>query len=243
MPLTARQYFTLRRLHSLTGVVPVGLFLIEHFFTNSFALQGAKSYNDKVLFLQSMPYLYLLEIFGIAVPLMFHAALGVWIWWQSKSNTTKLPYARNFMFFWQRVSGVFLIFYIGYHVATSRFGHYFGFETNDLFQLMHNHMQNPLIAIFYLLGVLAASFHFGNGLWGFAIHWGLLTGRKAQLMWTRAAVAVSLIFAIVGINSWLAFEPFGLKPVKVFNMPNHEATTVQGKVAPPAAGVMEGTVR
>ncbi len=220
MPLTARQYFTLRRLHSLTGVVPVGVFLMEHFFTNSFALQGAQAYNDKVAFLKSLPYLYLLELFGIALPIVFHAALGVWIWWQSRSNTTALPYKQNWMFTLQRISGVFLMFYISYHVAVTRFGTLFGYENTDLFGLMKHHMENPAIAVFYVLGILAASFHLGNGLWGFALHWGLITEHKSQKRWAWAALAVSLALALAGLNSLLAFQPFGLKPVTIFSEPH-----------------------
>ena len=33
--------FLLRRLHSLTGIVPIGAFLIEHFISNSEATKGA----------------------------------------------------------------------------------------------------------------------------------------------------------------------------------------------------------
>ena len=41
-PLRAGQgtSFWLRRLHSLSGIVPVGLFLIEHFVSNAFATRG-----------------------------------------------------------------------------------------------------------------------------------------------------------------------------------------------------------
>lgn len=218
MPLTARQYFTLRRLHSLTGVVPVGVFLLEHFFTNSKALQGPAAYNGAIAFLQSLPYLYLIEIMGIGVPIIFHATLGIWIAWQSKNNTRHYPYGRNFMFFWQRVTGVFLVVYIGYHVLTTRFAPWLGHPDAhaDFFQLMHDKLQNPLIFVFYVLGVVAASFHLGNGLWGFAIHWGLLTGRGAQRAWSWAGISVSVLLAVVGLNALLAFEPMGLRGMTVF---------------------------
>lgn len=224
MALTARQYFTLRRLHSLTGVVPVGVFLLEHFFTNSQALRGPRAYNDSIEFLQSLPYLYLIEIVGIALPILFHAGLGIWIAWQAKNNAVTYPYARNQMFFWQRVTGVFLVFYIAYHVATTRFAPYFGHPDAhaDFFQLMHDKLQNPLVFAFYVLGVLAAGFHFGNGLWGFAIHWGLLTGRGAQRRWSWVALAISLAISAVGINALLAFEPMGLKGVTIMQPQEEE---------------------
>ncbi len=231
MPLTARQYFTLRRLHSLTGVVPVGVFLLEHFFTNSKALQGAAAYNGAVAFLQGIPYLYLVEFFGIAVPILFHAALGVWIAWQAKNNALAYPYARNQFFFWQRVTGVFLVVYIAYHVATTRFAPYLGHPDAhaDFFKLMHDKLQNPLVLVFYALGVVSAAYHFGNGLWGFAIHWGLLTGRGSQRRWSWVAIAISVTIAVVGLNSLLAFEPLGLRAVTLFSKPAEAS-----HAAPPA---------
>jgi len=227
MALTDRQYFTLRRLQSLLGVVPVGLFLLEHWFTNAFALAGRGPYNDKVEFLRSLPYLYLLEIFGIALPILFHALIGIWIAWEAKFNNRSLPYRQNWMFLLQRVTGLVLLFYIPYHVITTRFsGH-----TTDLFALMHEKLQHPLVFLFYLFGVLAASFHFGNGLWGFAIHWGLLTSRRAQRTWSWAALGVALALAVTGVNSLLAFEPLGLRPVMF--QPGEPPST--RALAPPAS--------
>ena len=40
--------FLLRRLHSLTGIVPIGAFLIEHLISNSESMNGVAAYNDQV---------------------------------------------------------------------------------------------------------------------------------------------------------------------------------------------------
>lgn len=217
MPFNTRRYFMLRRLHSLTGVLPVGVFLAEHFFTNSFAVQGEQAFNEKVDFLRSIPYLYLVEIGGIFLPILFHALLGFLIYREAKLNPGRLKYKQNWLFTLQRLTGLFLIFFIGYHVLTTRFGSLFGSEQANLFKLMTEKLNNPWILAVYALGVIAASLHLGNGLWGFAIHWGLLTGRENQRRWSWAGLAVGLAFALAGLNSLLAFEPLGLKPVKIFN--------------------------
>jgi len=49
--------FILRKLHQLSGIVPLGLFLLEHFYTNSKALTGAGDFNKAVVDLQSIPYI------------------------------------------------------------------------------------------------------------------------------------------------------------------------------------------
>ena len=57
--------FLLRRLHSLSGIVPVGLFLIEHFISNAFATRGPGAYAKQVELLSGFPFVFYLELFGI----------------------------------------------------------------------------------------------------------------------------------------------------------------------------------
>ena len=49
-------------------------------------------------------------------------------------------------------------------------------------------------------------FHFGNGLFGFAIHWGLATGRDAQRAGRAARLAVALVLTLVGVNGLLGLR-------------------------------------
>ena len=76
-PLRAGQgySFVLRRLHSLSGIVPIGAFLIEHFISNSEATKGVQAYNDQVKFLTSLPFVHVLEWVFIFLPLLYHCLL------------------------------------------------------------------------------------------------------------------------------------------------------------------------
>src|SRR3954464_3856140 len=89
-PLRAGQgnSFLLRRLHSLSGIVPVGAFLVEHFVSNAFATNGPTAYALQVKFLSGLPFRLWLEVFGIFLPLAFHALYGIYIWWRGDSNLT-----------------------------------------------------------------------------------------------------------------------------------------------------------
>ena len=60
-------HFFLRRLHSLTGVFPIGGFLLEHMFSNSFIIRGPEAYNKQIEFLMSLPYVPFIEISFIYV--------------------------------------------------------------------------------------------------------------------------------------------------------------------------------
>jgi succinate dehydrogenase / fumarate reductase cytochrome b subunit len=198
--------FWARRLHSLSGVVPIGAFVIEHMFSNSFSTQGSAAYNEMVHTLTSIPYVLWLEIFVIYIPILFHAVYGTYIAIQARYNAVSYPYGRNWMFLLQRVSGIFLFVYIGLHVWETRAQVFFD-ESLKLrfFEHMQELLSNPLYFALYLAGVLAAAFHLANGLWTFGIVWGITAGRNAQRLSTYACAGIGVIVAGMGVNSLLGF--------------------------------------
>jgi succinate dehydrogenase / fumarate reductase cytochrome b subunit len=122
-----------------------------------------------------------------------------------QANLGRHGYPRNWSYVLQRVSGLFLVAYITYHVWSTRFSPEILSGDRDMFGLMHRHLQNPGILVFYILGVVSAAYHFGNGLFGFSIHWGIATGKQAQRHAARLAFAVFVVLSLVGVNSLLAF--------------------------------------
>ena len=81
-------HHSLKRLHSLTGVVPIGLFLLAHFFTNSKAVQGPEAFDHAAAELASVPYIVLVEALGIWLPILFHMVLGILIATSGQSTRT-----------------------------------------------------------------------------------------------------------------------------------------------------------
>ena len=57
-----REYFN-RRLHSLLGVIPVGLFLTQHLVVNHFATKGEEAFNNAAHFMESLPFQIFLRNF------------------------------------------------------------------------------------------------------------------------------------------------------------------------------------
>src|ERR1041384_1452634 len=157
-----RTYFTLRRLHSLTGVVPIGLFLLEHLYTNARSLQGPVAFDAAVADLARLPFVVVIEALGIWLPI---APTG-------QANVGKFAYPRNWQYALQRASGILLVFYLLYHTWALRFDKAY-LNSSSAYAYVNHHLPNPPALASYVLGTVAACYHFGNGLFGFAIHWGL----------------------------------------------------------------------
>lgn len=190
--------FYLRRLHSLTGVLPIGAFLLEHFFTNSFAMFGPEVYNSKVEFFMGLPYIILIEISLIWIPILFHGVYGLYIVFTGQANVFRYGYARNWMYLLQRITGVVAFCFIIYHVYATRIS---GLITGEhvSFELVQRSLENPLILIFYVLGIVSASYHLGNGLFGFMITWGIAIGEKSQRALSVGCCVLSLGMTVFGL--------------------------------------------
>ncbi|MEO0586432.1 MAG: hypothetical protein AAF078_02220 [Planctomycetota bacterium] len=119
--LLKQNHFLLRRLHSLTGVVPVGIFVIFHLFTNMQMLWPAK-FQHEVEFIHNMPALLWIEIFGLWLPIAFHAGLGIAYTFTGKGNVPRYSYLDNVRYMLQRVSGIIALVFIFFHIATLRWG-------------------------------------------------------------------------------------------------------------------------
>ncbi len=124
--------FVWRRLHSLFGLWIV-IFLIEHLLTNSQAAlllgENGAGFIRAVNFIKDLPYLPVVEVALIGVPILFHGVLGVRYALQGKMNSAlggkKSPrlagYPRNHAYSWQRWTSWILLIGMIAHVAFMRF--------------------------------------------------------------------------------------------------------------------------
>jgi succinate dehydrogenase / fumarate reductase cytochrome b subunit len=191
----SRQQFVLRRLHSATGIFPIGAYLLVHIFLeNTFVLAGGKSFEGLVRGIATIPGQVLLatEIVFIWAPLLFHSAYGFVRVGQSElENPLRNDYLGGHLYTLQRVSGVIAFLFIGWHVWSTRLQYYL-FHTEITYAYMHDIMTDPVRFAAYLVGVLACVFHFTNGIWTFAITWGITVGQRAQ----RRLRTVCLVFFV-----------------------------------------------
>ncbi|WP_347320093.1 succinate dehydrogenase cytochrome b558 subunit [Rossellomorea sp. RS05] len=201
--MAGNREFNFRRLHSLLGVIPVGLFLTQHLVVNHFATGGEESFNQAAHFMESLPFRYFLEIFIIFLPLYFHAIYGIYIAFTSKNNASRFGFFRNWMFLLQRVSGVITFIFVTWHIWQTRVAAFFGATVN--FQMMEGIFSNPFMVAFYVLGVLSTIFHFANGLWSFCVSWGITVTPRSQRIATYVTIGIFLALSIVGMRAIFAF--------------------------------------
>lgn len=142
-----KHHFLMRRLHSLTGIVPIGVFLVGHLTTNSSIIWGAinkraqdhmgeevvmqlgestarqiGTFQHEVTWInESLPFLILIEI-TLWVSIAFHSILGWFYATSGRGNTGAYKYQANWRYSLQRWSGYIGVFFIVYHVATLRWG-------------------------------------------------------------------------------------------------------------------------
>lgn len=197
-----REFFN-RRLHSLLGVIPVGLFLMQHLVVNQFATRGEEAFNKAAGFMDALPFKIFLEIFIIFLPLLFHAIYGIYIAFTAKNNATKYNFFRNWMFMLQRVTGIITLIFVTWHVWETRLAAAFGAEVN--FSMMESILSNPFMLWFYIIGVVSTIFHFANGLWSFAVSWGITVTPRSQLISTYVTIVIFIALSIVGIRTIFAF--------------------------------------
>ncbi|RBW71545.1 succinate dehydrogenase cytochrome b558 subunit [Bacillus taeanensis] len=201
--MAASRDYVNRKLHSLLGVIPLGVFLIQHLTVNHFATRGAEAFNAAAHFMETLPFRYVLETLVIFLPLLFHGIYGVYISFQAKNNVSRYGYFRNFMFLLQRITGIIALIFITWHVWQTRVQAQFGADVN--YDMMANILASPIAVVLYLIGVISVIFHFSNGLWSFFVSWGLTVTPRSQKLFSYVTMAIFVALSIVGIRAIFAF--------------------------------------
>ncbi len=234
-PLLTRYHFLLRRLHSLSGILPVGVFVIMHLFTNAQMVWGQKpgpeghsNFQHEVDFIHSMPALLFVEI-ALWGSIGFHAVLGFWYTFTGKSNVKHYKYNGNYRYLLQRITGIVALVFIFLHIATLRwrwdlFGWFTPFWAHggvvDGEMIGENvPMSIPytayalqfswLVVAFYLVGVMSVVYHWSNGLWTAAISWGITTSEAAIKRWGYACAGLFValtVFFLAAMGGALRYD-------------------------------------
>ena len=115
----------------------------------------------------------------IGLPFLFHGIYGVYISWQAKNNPRRCSTGKNWQFALQRWTAWLLVRFLFDHVPFFRFlMRLWDIPLN--YGFMQHSVQDPVYFTVYLLGMLAAIFHFCNGITTFSMSWGITVGPRSQ---------------------------------------------------------------
>jgi len=207
-PLQAGQghSFFWRRLHSLSGIVPIGAFLVEHIVSNFEAINGPLAYAQQVKFLNSLPLVRVLEWAFIFIPLAFHALYGLGIAFKGRVNVNVYPWAGNWGYVTQRITGIIAFVYIVQHVWRQRFsGVMLPEHPGAAFAKVQHELANPWMLIFYAIAMIATCWHFAYGVWLFAAKWGITPGDRARRRFGYVCAVVGIGLGVLGFAGMYAF--------------------------------------
>jgi succinate dehydrogenase / fumarate reductase cytochrome b subunit len=157
---------------------------------------------------------FFLELSGIWLPILFHGLYGFYIWYRGDSNSIQYPWAGNWMYTMQRWTGGVAFIYIVWHTWTMRFT---GVDLHEAaiqsFPKVHDEVMHPALLAFYVVGLIAASWHFSYGIWLFCAKWGITTGERAQRGLLRVCLAFFLLLSVVGLASLYTFRMRFQQPI------------------------------
>lgn len=194
-----------RRLHSVAGIVPVGVFLVFHLATNAAAMKGADAYNAVARTMQSLPLLVAVEVLLIAVPLFFHGIYGLFLVAAEEPGAGRPP-GRKALSVAQRATGIVLFAFLLFHLWTARLVQLRDHGELDLFRLMQASLASPWIRAAYVAGILSATFHLSAGVFTFVETWRLAVSPRARRLVAFASVFVFLGLSALALGSLWAFR-------------------------------------
>ncbi len=164
-----------KRLLTLTGVVPLALFLVEHIMFNASALGGAARFDAVVGSIARSPLTPVVEIALVLVPLAYHTLYGLHILVGRKPPVREYPLLADRMVFLQRLTSVVMLVFVAGHLWELRIHRWMtALPAAALHARLAEHLSStrwgiPWVAVAYLFGAAAATFHLANGLWAYAV--------------------------------------------------------------------------
>ncbi|MCS6955472.1 MAG: hypothetical protein NZM44_03880 [Candidatus Calescibacterium sp.] len=185
-------YIVYKRIHSITGILFIGGFVIAHFINNTLAY-NPKKLNKLSKSIHKNPLFPLVEIFGIYIPLVSHIVIGLILLRKGKIDM-RIKSETNYRYILQRISAYIILKTLLFHLITIRFNEYLPLSIRRMFNIPHERdltyqkvnvwFTPPLLPIGYItytFFITSIAYHLSNGFWTSAITWGLAKTYEKQV--------------------------------------------------------------
>jgi succinate dehydrogenase / fumarate reductase cytochrome b subunit len=194
-----------RRVHSLSGVFPVAVFMLVQVAAHAKALDGPAAHRAAMEGLDSLPGLWVWRLL-ILLPLAFHATYGCYLALQPSYNVGRYPLSGNWMYVLQRASGLVALLFILLHGVTFSLPAARGVLPADgAYDLLGARLSSTAAAVpwwglAYLLGLGCCSFHLACGIWTFCARWGVTVTRRSRTQLGAAMAVFGLAIFLASAN-------------------------------------------
>lgn len=200
----------LRRMHSVAGVVPLGVFLVVHVLVQATALSGPLRYGRVVSGLARLPGAGAVELVFVGLPLALHALYGLARSFRRPKDAEAWGYRRPGLDLLMRITSLVLFVFVIAHVWTLRLGRALhggavdALHTRLTMQLSSTWGGVPWIALAFVVALAAASFHLAYG--GYAV---LLASGRTTRRTAAAAIGFGSVLFCVGTATVIALSSGG----------------------------------
>ncbi len=208
-----------KRIHSFVGIVPLGVYLVLHLSRNLSTLLGPEAFDSAVAATWQQPINYVWTILLVYLPLIYHTVYGIKLAASGEKKSIKNYWnLENARFVLQRLSALGLLGFLGAHIFLTRVHTTMNWVEGGkiTYGYFAEHMwNNPVTAVTYLFGILAAAFHLGNGVGTFCISWGIATGKRGIEIAEKVALGFGLFLLILGYAAVLGFFLYDYTPTAI----------------------------
>jgi succinate dehydrogenase / fumarate reductase cytochrome b subunit len=212
---TERTRFVLSRISSLSGVLPLGLFVLVHLGSQARAVGGAlgRAHPPPA----SATWLWV-ETLCVLVPLTLHALIEMFYLRVRDSNVRRYPFSRNWAWLLQRASGAVALAFVIWHFVALRLPTLRAGSEHDSFVSLSASLSStgaggvPFVALGYLVGLAAVVYHLANGIHGFCFTWGLVTTRDASRRVSKVLTFSGVLLFALGAATVIYFATGSLLP-------------------------------
>lgn len=221
-----------KRIHSFVGIVPLGVYLVLHLSRNLATLVSPEAFDAAVAATWAKPINYVWTVLLVYIPLIYHALYGTKLALSGeKKSISKYMNRENLRFALQRLSAIGLLGFLGAHLFLTRAHLIFGWVEGGkiTYGYFAGHMwNNPVTAVTYLFGILAAAYHLGNGVGTFCISWGISTGKRGIQLAEYIALGFGIFLLVLGYAAVLGFFLHDYTPTAITGGPLDPHGAIEG---------------
>lgn len=224
-----RHEFIIRRLHSLSGLIPVGAYMVIHLMVNASVSDDPSTFQSAVYGIHKLPALWVIEWGFIFLPILFHAIIGVIIIRGGLPNSSSYAYTSNIRYTLQRATGMIAFLFILWHVFHMHGWLHIDPWLKHVAEPLGGHQFRPynasstaaaalqaswIIPVLYGIGMLACVYHLANGIWTMGITWGVWVTPRAQKWANYACGGIGVALAVIGLISIVGFSKVNIEAAR-----------------------------